>query len=88
MQINSTTIHIGLQKPTGFLHMTDRHLPAAADSAQRNRMENILAECLQYAAENGLTPVHTGDMFTYLNDENLRVFDRLFAGRAYTGNPD
>ncbi len=91
MRILTTTIHIGLQKPTGFLHMTDSHLPAAVDSAQRNRMENTLAECLQYAAENGLTPVHTGDMFTYLNDENLRVFDRLFAGRDFIfaiGNHD
>jgi len=91
MQILSTTIHIGLQKPTGFLHMTDSHLPAAADTEQRSRMESILAECLRYAAQKGLTPVHTGDMFTYLNDENLRVFNRLFAGREFIfaiGNHD
>lgn len=96
MHILKTSIKIGLKNPIKFLHITDTHLPEYAENNPANaenraKRTALLKECLDYAQKNGLTVVHTGDMMTFCNQENLKFIDAYFKNRDYIlaiGNHD
>lgn len=96
MQILKSTVIIGLKKPLSLFHITDTHLPAyikddRENIAKRQEVEGILIQSLEYADTHGSTVVHTGDLMTFCNDENLSLVDRYFGDRDYVfvvGNHD
>lgn len=96
MEFLKSTIKIGLEKPVGFLHISDTHLPKDDPADEKNgefraKAEADLIEALEYADRNGLYVLHTGDIMTYWNEKNLKTIDRLFGGRDYifaVGNHD
>lgn len=84
LSIEKTTLDIGLGKPVKFLHLTDTHI--ARDSEKENgraavfdttdeQIEQYFLEAVEYAKENNLTIVHTGDLVDYITKENLEFLD-------------
>ncbi len=78
LNIEKTTIKIGLEKPFKFLHMTDSHLPFYCDSDSENmirqgkkRNEKIsvqnLNDLIEYGEKNCDLIVHTGDLIDYIS---------------------
>ena len=102
LKILETTIHIGLEKPVGLLHLTDSHvvLNDARKSDRRRhfdhpegsgQLEDYLQQALDYAKENNLLVVHTGDLIDCTTDAALNFADRLLADTDYlyaAGNHD
>ncbi len=84
MELLRNTIEVGLSKPIRFLHVTDTHLPQYAPEnesivEERRVAETLLREMVGYAEQNGCALVHTGDLMTYCNDQNLQVARELFS---------
>ena len=84
LSIEKTTLDIGLGKTVKFLHLTDTHI--ARDSEKENgraavfgttdeQIEQYFLEAVEYAKENNLTIVHTGDLVDYITKENLEFLD-------------
>ena len=74
LQVLKTELHIGLPAPVKLLHVTDTHI--AYDDPERpcdrqkyfdgdveNQTANFFEQALDYARENNLTILHTGDLF-------------------------
>ncbi len=96
MQILKTSIKIGIKKPIKFLHITDTHLPEydennPANAEERAKRKAFLKESFDYADKNDLTVIHTGDIMTFCNPDNLKFIDECFKNRDYIfaiGNHD
>lgn len=84
MQIIKNEIHIGIENPFTFLHMTDTHLTLVderdnerkAELAKSRRQwfspaEEVLAEASAYAKEKGYTICHTGDLLDFVSFQNI-----------------
>lgn len=102
LQVLKTELHIGLPAPVKLLHVTDTHI--AYDDPERpcdrqkyfdgdveNQTANFFEQALDYARENNLTILHTGDLLDFLSkrsfdyiDEKLRDVDYIYAA----GNHD
>lgn len=96
LDIKKTTLDIGLKKPVSFLHITDTHI--VRDSKKKNdraavfgttdeQIEHYFLKALEYAKENNLPIVHTGDLVDYITDENLAFLDEFFNGADYIFAP-
>lgn len=96
MNILHNTIKIGLKNSIGFLHITDTHFPQYVPEDEkitttRKKMENGFAEMVKYSEENDLIIIHTGDLMTFCNDENLNIVDKYLSSKDYfiaIGNHD
>ena len=86
MQIIKNTIHIGVEKPFTFLHISDVHLCEAdateteerrAFAGDRKSMfsyaPRFIKEVEEYVAETGYPLFNTGDMLDFITPENIRV---------------
>lgn len=85
-------ITVGLEKPVRFLHLTDTHI--VRDSKKQNgraavfgttdeQIEHYFLKALEYAKQNNLFIIHTGDLIDYITDENLEFIDKHFADVDY-----
>ncbi len=84
MEILKTEIHIGIEKPFTFLHMSDTHL-TLADSRDddrkielsKNRLpgfpqaEEVLEQATAYSKKTGYTICHTGDLMDFVSWANI-----------------
>ena len=91
LKVLESTIEIGLEKPIKLLHITDTHLAFDAprkDSGRKKCFEgdcegcitNCYFQAVEYARENGLFIVNTGDMLDFLSDENFAFVDKHLKG--------
>lgn len=86
MKIIENVIEIGLSKPFEVLHASDTHLSLADERDDQRKldlakqryqyfdyaMDNLKFIC-DYAKENNLTIVHTGDLIDFVSELNLDV---------------
>ena len=86
MKIIQNTIHIGVEKPFTFLHISDVHLceADATETEERRRFAGdrksmfsyaprFIKEVEEYVAETGYPLFNTGDMLDFITPENIRV---------------
>ena len=90
LNVIKTTINIGLDKPVKFLHITDTHI--ALDDPERisgraaycfegkeeGKTIELFKQALEYAKENNLPIVHTGDLIDFFSKTTFKVVDELF----------
>ncbi len=78
LNIDKTTIKIGIPKPLKILHMTDSHLPFFCDTDPENMIIQgkkrdmkasvaFLEELIEYGEKNCDLIVHTGDLIDYIS---------------------
>lgn len=78
LNIEKTTIEIGIPEPLKILHMTDSHLPFYCDTDPENMIRQgkkrdekssvyFLEELVKYGEENCDLIVHTGDLIDYIS---------------------
>ena len=82
--IEKTTLDIGLGKELKFLHLTDTHIVrdtekengrAAVFETTDEEIEYLFFKAVEYAKENNLFIVHTGDLVDYITNANLKFLD-------------
>ena len=90
MKVIETKLHIGLDAPVSFLHISDTHLTYADDRDDQRKIdlaagrapcfphnaEELAAECA-YAREQGLPILHTGDLIDFVSAANLDAAKRF-----------
>lgn len=92
IKIGEIEIEAGIEKPFSVLHVSDSHLvyaderdterkaKLAAKRAKKMRnSEAVLNVHRQYAMENNLMIVHSGDMMDFVSEANLDVAKRVFS---------
>jgi hypothetical protein len=92
-EINQIIIPVGATKPFSALHLTDTHITRADErdderkrELARNRRnafpdaEKYFEAALDYARENDLVVLHTGDMIDFVTDANLEYVKEKTAG--------
>lgn len=97
LKILNTTIKIGLEKPVKLLHITDTHI--TRDDPQgwnRNKTfdvdfdgcsEEYFFKALEYAKQNDLTVLHTGDMIDFFSQGNFDFVDKYLEEADYIYAP-
>ncbi len=89
--LKQTDLHIGIEKPFSFVHISDTHLTLAdgrdderkiALSKKRSKIfspppEDVLREAEKYVREKGLSIVHTGDLIDFVSEANLERAERF-----------
>lgn len=102
LTVLKNTVNIGLEKPVKLLHITDTHICMDDDGtpSKRSSCFNVDYEdcskvyfemALQYAKDNDLLIVHTGDMFDFLSQKNLKYVQKKMQNIDYVyaaGNHD
>ena len=84
MEIIKSEIHIGIEKPFTFLHMSDTHLTLADQRDDDRKIQlgkdrlngfpqanEVLEEATAYAKKNGYTICHTGDLLDFVSWANI-----------------
>ena len=90
MQLEKTTLRIGLEKPVRLLHVTDSHLglvddrdnerkQALAARFSSNDRNVYLQEHIAYAKEHCDLLVHTGDLIDYVSHANVEKAREIVA---------
>ncbi len=90
LKIIKTNIEIGIEKPFKLLHMTDTHITFDNDgnkheraSCFNNDYENCcidyFMQALNYAKENSITVLNTGDFLDFLSEGNFRFADKYLS---------
>ena len=92
-EINQIIIPVGATEPFSALHLTDTHITRADErdderkrELARNRRnafpdaEKYFEAALDYARENDLVVLHTGDMIDFVTDANLEYVKEKTAG--------
>ena len=90
MNIEKSTLHIGLEKPLKILHVTDSHIAlcddrdnerkkALAERPNRVGREKFLEEHLAYGRENCDLIVHTGDLIDFTSQANFDFARKVLA---------
>ena len=92
IKVREVEVVAGIEKPFSVLHISDSHLAYAdeRDDARKNRLsakrlksfgkaEARLRAQRQYAIENNLPIVHTGDMMDFVSEQNLDVVKDIFS---------
>jgi len=80
INITKSAINIGLESPIKILHITDSHLNCRdADENKNNRAADFFAQATEYAKENDLLLVHTGDLMDFVSDANLALLNKNLA---------
>ena len=97
LQILKTIINIGIEKPFKLLHITDTHITGnhsrrgCFDNDYPGCTEDYFLKALDYAVQNNLPVLHTGDLIDFLSDEIFEFTDKHFSGVDYiyaAGNHD
>lgn len=100
LNILKTTFSVGLKQPVKFLHVTDTHIVrdndkvsnrAAVFDTTDEQIDAYWFEAAEYAKENGLPIVHTGDFMDYVTDGALDFVDKHLSDLNYilaTGSHD
>ncbi len=96
MQVIKTRIEVGAEKPFRVLHITDNHVALAderdderkTELSRRRRgdfplAEQYLTEQIEYARENRLPILHTGDMLDFVSWKNLDYAREILGGVDY-----
>lgn len=82
-----TTLNIGLAEPVKLLHITDTHIALddeGNDSGRYKCFDNDFENCsieyyfqaVEYAKQNNLTILHTGDFLDFLSRRNFEFADK------------
>ncbi len=102
INILKTTINIGLPSPVKLLHVTDTHI-ALDDEGKysgrdkifngdvENRNIDYFFQAAEYAKQNGMPILHTGDFFDFLSERNFEFADKYLTPLDYiyaAGNHD
>lgn len=83
LKIIKTTLDIGLGRALRFIHLTDMHLAFDDEGDERGRFryfENspeLFERICEYAKENDLFMLNTGDYLDFLSKKNLEHADRF-----------
>lgn len=83
LKIIKTTINIGLERPVKFLQITDTHIAIDDErysgrwqcfetAETRGQTEKYFLQALEYAKENDLFIVHTGDLLDFFSESNFK----------------
>lgn len=92
LNIIKTTIDIGLENPVRFLHLTDTHIVrdnekengrAAVFGVTDEQIERYFFQALDYAKDNDIPIVHTGDLVDYITSANLVFLNEHLADADY-----
>ena len=96
MQVIKTRIEVGAEKSFRVLHITDNHVALAderdderkTELSRRRRgdfplAEQYLTEQIEYARENRLPILHTGDMLDFVSWKNLDYAREILGGVDY-----
>lgn len=90
LNVLKTTIHIGLDRPVKFLHITDTHITRDDPHTEEDRTatfggcaEYYFAQAIEYAKQNELFVLHTGDLIDFLSKGNFEYLDTCFDGVDY-----
>ena len=70
LKIEKSVIEIGVKKPIKFLHITDAHIDIINEQNKRDNVE-FYETALEYAKENNLFIVCTGDNFKGVSKDNV-----------------
>ncbi len=102
MQLEKTTLHIGLEKPVRLLHVTDSHI-GLADERDNERKRALAArlstpekalyleEHIAYAKAHCDLLVHTGDLMDFVSHANVEKARQIVADEDFffiAGNHD
>ncbi len=96
LTILKNTYNIGLQKPVKFLHMTDTHITrdsekengrAAVFGTTEEQIDSYCFQAIEYAKENNIPIIHTGDLLDYITKENFEFMDKYFSDVDYLFAP-
>ncbi len=90
LKIINTTLEIGIEKPFKLLHITDTHITFDDDGNQHQRQScfnndyencciHYFMQVLNYAKENSLTVLNTGDFLDFLSEGNFRFADKYLS---------
>ena len=102
LNIIHSEISLGLEKPFRFLQITDTHITRGDPSGRKRReeifnkyyencAEDYFLQAIDYAKENGMPVLHTGDMIDFLSQDNFAFMDEHFRDLNYmyaAGNHD
>ncbi len=89
--LKEITVSIGIENPFSFLHISDTHLTLADERDGQRKMElaadrtagfgangeQRLSEAEEYAKENGLFILYTGDLIDFVSRANLERAKRF-----------
>ncbi|MBQ8250230.1 MAG: metallophosphoesterase [Clostridia bacterium] len=101
LKILKTDINIGIKEPIKLLHITDTHITrdnpldedrtAEFDVDYKGCAEEYFFEALEYAKQNDMIVLHTGDLIDFFSKGNFDFIDKYFADVNYiyaAGNHD
>jgi len=102
LQVIKTELNIGVENPFSILHMTDTHITIddpGADSGRQgcfdcdfeNSSQDYCLQAIEYAKQNNMTILNTGDLLDYLSEGNFEFVKKHFANVDYmyaAGNHD
>ena len=93
MKILRTPVVCGAEKPFTLLHISDTHLTLADERNDKRKIDladgrsscfpsalSDLREAEEYARENHLTIVHTGDLIDFVSEANLDAAKKFTSG--------
>ena len=92
IKINTVEIEAGIEKPFSVLHISDSHLVYADERDTERKMklaarrskkfrnsEAMVNAQRQYAIENNMPIIHTGDLCDFVSEANLDAAKRIFS---------
>lgn len=101
LNVLKTTIQVGLKQPVKLLHITDTHITRddpwggvrtkTFDLDYEGSAEDYFFQALEYAKENNMPVLHTGDLIDFFSDGNFDFIDKYFSDIDYiyaAGNHD
>lgn len=100
LKILKNTVHVGLEKPIKLLHITDSHITRddpwhsraeVFDTEYKGCTEDFFFAALDYAKQNNMPILHTGDLIDFFSKGNFDFIDEYFDGVDYmyaAGNHD
>ena len=88
LKILKTVINIGIEKPVKLLHITDTHFTYDDPHTEEDRtetfsvdyrgcVEDYFFQALEYAKQNDMPILHTGDLIDFLSKGNFDLLDSL-----------
>ena len=101
LKIIKTVLNVGAAKPFKVLHVTDSHITRGDVYGGRRTKtfsvdfegcaEKYFFAAMQYAKDNTMTVLHTGDLIDFFSPENFDFIDKHFSAADYIyagGNHD
>ena len=89
LTVEKSTVDIGIEKPIRLLHISDAHIDIVKAQGKSENTE-IFEKALEYARENGLIVICTGDNFNGVSPDNLEYAAEHMTGEGIfiLGNHD